>query len=297
MTIETAYTINQLNTAYPRATDLLKEGDDHIRMIKNTLKSTFPRVTGAVNISSDTLNLLNNSISGTNNLTFTRGFSVSGGQAVNFGGNRLQGVGRPGDTNGFNSMDHGEVMTFGHLRSLFRMMYPKGSLYITPNDSINPGSLPFFAGTAWSRHWPGRIMYSSGGGDTGWNIAPSAAGGSTSFSIGAGNLPQHTHSGSTDNRGYNQGTSGGGNHNHGFRGAGATGSGSGLLFGRNESEQPGNGSVIHGVGDHAHTLDWTHAHNFSTNGGNGLNNTPITFAPAGFGACIWIRTDDNGVGV
>lgn len=49
MTIETATYITDLNAAYPGATDLKSEGDDHIRLVKAVVKTTFPNVNGVVN--------------------------------------------------------------------------------------------------------------------------------------------------------------------------------------------------------------------------------------------------------
>jgi microcystin-dependent protein len=46
MSLETAQYIHQLNAANPSGSDKLKDGDDHIRMIKAALKATFPGITG-----------------------------------------------------------------------------------------------------------------------------------------------------------------------------------------------------------------------------------------------------------
>lgn len=62
MTIEAAQLISDLNTSFPRGTDLIKEGDDHIRMVKATLKNTFPRINSTVTISSDKLNAIDSSL-------------------------------------------------------------------------------------------------------------------------------------------------------------------------------------------------------------------------------------------
>jgi hypothetical protein len=56
MSVETATYISQLNNAYPAATDGLKEGDDHIRLIKSVLQNTFPAVSGAVTKSHTQIN-------------------------------------------------------------------------------------------------------------------------------------------------------------------------------------------------------------------------------------------------
>ena len=59
MTVETsAHYINELNETYPRKEDLIKEGDDHLRLLKYVLKSSFPNVTSAINVSSTKLNYL-----------------------------------------------------------------------------------------------------------------------------------------------------------------------------------------------------------------------------------------------
>ena len=46
MALETAQYIHQLNPSFPSGADRLKDGDDHIRLIKAALKATFPGVTG-----------------------------------------------------------------------------------------------------------------------------------------------------------------------------------------------------------------------------------------------------------
>ncbi len=40
--------INALNALAPTNNDLISEGDDHIRGIKDTLKTTFPGFTGSL---------------------------------------------------------------------------------------------------------------------------------------------------------------------------------------------------------------------------------------------------------
>lgn len=46
MSLETATYIHQLNPTNPSGSDKIKDGDDHIRMIKAALKATFPGITG-----------------------------------------------------------------------------------------------------------------------------------------------------------------------------------------------------------------------------------------------------------
>ncbi|MBB3910151.1 phage tail protein [Sphingomonas desiccabilis] len=51
MSLETAQYLHQLNPANPSGADRLKEGDDHIRMLKAVLKATFPGITGPLSTS------------------------------------------------------------------------------------------------------------------------------------------------------------------------------------------------------------------------------------------------------
>jgi hypothetical protein len=56
MALESATYVNQLNSAFPASTDLLAQGDDHIRLIKSVLQATFPNITGAVTATQGDLN-------------------------------------------------------------------------------------------------------------------------------------------------------------------------------------------------------------------------------------------------
>lgn len=55
MALESATYISGLNAANPVTGDAKTEGDDHIRLIKNTILNTFPNVTGAVTATHTTL--------------------------------------------------------------------------------------------------------------------------------------------------------------------------------------------------------------------------------------------------
>ena len=56
MPIESATYVNELNQAYPAATDGVKEGDDHIRLVKKVLLDTFPNLNAAVTKTAAELN-------------------------------------------------------------------------------------------------------------------------------------------------------------------------------------------------------------------------------------------------
>jgi hypothetical protein len=56
MALESATYVNQLNPAFPASTDLLAQGDDHIRLIKAVLQATFPNINGPVTLTQAQLN-------------------------------------------------------------------------------------------------------------------------------------------------------------------------------------------------------------------------------------------------
>ena len=89
MPIESATNISQLNTSYPASTDGVKEGDDHIRLIKQVLQSTFPNITGPVTKTHTELNRVYNEVpigaimmwSGSN-ASIPSGYALCNGQTV-----------------------------------------------------------------------------------------------------------------------------------------------------------------------------------------------------------------------
>jgi|SRR5690242_13079796 len=56
MGLETGSYISDLDILNPASTDLLKQADDHLRLIKSVLKNTFPNLTGPVTLTQDELN-------------------------------------------------------------------------------------------------------------------------------------------------------------------------------------------------------------------------------------------------
>lgn len=63
MSIETTVnTIADLNPAWPTPQDLVKNGDDHIRLVKDAIKKTFPQINKPITVSSDALNALTDNV-------------------------------------------------------------------------------------------------------------------------------------------------------------------------------------------------------------------------------------------
>ena len=56
MALESASTINQLNSSNPVSTDAISAADDHLRLIKAALLATFPNITGVLNATHTELN-------------------------------------------------------------------------------------------------------------------------------------------------------------------------------------------------------------------------------------------------
>lgn len=77
MGLETAATIDQLNTSNPVATDGLGQADDHIRLIKSAVKTTLPNVTGVINSSHTELNVLDGITSTTAELNVLDGITAT----------------------------------------------------------------------------------------------------------------------------------------------------------------------------------------------------------------------------
>lgn len=97
MTIESANYINQLNDQFPRADDLIAEGDDHIRMIKRALNGTFPGLTGPTNITQTQLNTLAGAFNdeGNDTIGIKRNIVLASGKGFNMGGGRIGNLGEP----------------------------------------------------------------------------------------------------------------------------------------------------------------------------------------------------------
>lgn len=305
MTIESSQFINQLNTAFPRSTDLLKEGDDHIRLIKANLKNTFPNITTSISISSDTLNYLNNNIKvSPTGVVFNNTISTTGGAGVDFRSTEVQVGNASGDVSQMNGL---AALNLNTLSVIFKAMYPVGFVFCTGESNTNPGTLPLFKGTSWTPYGAGRYMVSAGnGGDNGpWGIGIGSAG-SANFAIGYGNMPDHSH----DVTSSGSGTTGNSNqdinhqHIHGTRppdnggGVGIYGDSGVVTYGyswaRSDHQHSGN--------HHVTSTPWNkdlnaHNHNFGvtvygTTGGvkQGSGQTPITYTPAFTSAYYWKRT-------
>lgn len=185
MTVETnARFINELNDAYPNNRDLIKEGDDHLRLIKSTLKNTFPGIDKAVTANSDKLNQISDMFSFEGD-TCTVKTSIEFDEKIglDMGENQIKNVALPTDEN--------DVVTVAYLQSY---NWPIGSIYMTA-DARNPADI--FGFGEWTEFAKGRVIVGSGpivdaSADT-QTFVNGSTGGLLNTKITTENLPEHIH--------------------------------------------------------------------------------------------------------
>lgn len=186
MTVETnANYISDFNKAYPRNRDLIKEGDDHIRLVKSVLQNTFPGMDKAITADSDKLNKLDKTfvydgsdLEVKNNLVFDEDLELD------MGANKLTNVGDPEDD-----------MDAVNLRSLQgSLMWPVGSIYMSI-DARNPKDI--FGFGVWEKFAQGRVIIGSGtttdiNNET-RSVANEVKGGGYQVKLTTDHLPEHKH--------------------------------------------------------------------------------------------------------
>lgn len=209
MSVETnAKFITELNEAYPRKGDLIKEGDDHLRLIKGILKNTLPGLNRTVNFEADKLNQLDGLTETTaESLTIKGNFTVADKKTINMGGNTVKGVSDP--------VDDTDVVNKQYMKSEgVGSSWPVDSIYFTV-DSRNPSDI-LGVGT-WEKFASGRVIIGTGSDKDESGIAKligiGAKGGNYSETLSGEHLPNHTHSG----EGLTLNIDRGGSHRHGIR--------------------------------------------------------------------------------
>ena len=207
MTIETsANFISELNENYPKREDLIKEGDDHLRLIKSVLKNSFPNVDSQVTASSTNINRLTDAITATaaKNVTFQGSVKFTPGESVNFNTVSPVGLGTPASST--------SPITLGYFKTeLMKLIYPVGSIYITTAGS-NPSVL-LGIGT-WEAYAEGRVLMGYGTGTDAHGdslkVSNGETGGYYQIKLNVNDLPSHHHEVSINK------TISGGNHRHVF---------------------------------------------------------------------------------
>ena len=274
MTVETGISfINQLNESFPRKNDLIKEGDDHIRLVKQVLKLTLPNFDKAVSMSASTLNTLNAAITPTSDtMTFNTGITAVANKTWNLAGNKLTNVADP--TNPQDAVTMNYLTAGGGANSA----WPVNSIYFSV-DTRNPFQI-LGVGT-WVAIAQGRCIIGSGvvtdtrGEARVFNV--NNTGGELQHTITINEMPSHAH-------GHNlSGTAAAaGDHSHSLAGAYKSGGGQHIGQGSNTIYSSQDQTGVSGSHTHAVTISG----GIGANGGNASMNLMQPY----FVMNIWRRT-------
>lgn len=186
MTVETnARFISDFNEAYPRNRDLIKEGDDHIRLVKTVIKNTFPGVNSALTATSEKLNKLDSTFTyEEETLKINSNVTVAEKKELNFGGNKITNVGLATEAT--------DVVTLAALRG--SLIYPVGSIFMTV-DARNPSEILGFG--TWEKFAAGRVIVGTGTTTDAANesrtVVNEAKGGQFAVKLTEKNTPAHSH--------------------------------------------------------------------------------------------------------
>lgn len=186
MTVETnANFISDLNKAYPRNRDLIKEGDDHIRLIKSVMQNTFPGMDGALTAGTEKLNKIDSALSfEEDTMKVNNSLELKKDGTVECSGSIFKNAKDP--------EDEGDLVTLKYLRG--SAMWPVGSIFMTV-DSRNPSEILGFG--TWEKFAQGRVIVGTGTTTDASNdtrtVVNEAKGGSYSAKLTDKNVPAHSH--------------------------------------------------------------------------------------------------------
>lgn len=152
MAVEKATYISELNVSLPRSTDFLKEGDDHMRVIKTVLKSSWPNATKPLTFSAVSITNLGLAFDFTPT-GFTSKLPIALAAGIKWDGQKSQvkNLAEPKD-------DHDLVPLSYIKKYLSTNIYAVGSIYATMKAG-NPAQLLGFG--TWERYHPGCILVSA----------------------------------------------------------------------------------------------------------------------------------------
>ena len=197
--------ITDLNDTFPRKNDLIKEGDDHIRLIKRVVKNTVPGFNKTVSITADKLNLIDTSLTiDAQSITTNTAFKVGTNKGFNANGNRL--------INLSPSVDDTDAVTFRQLKDIVNnIVWPVNSLYFS-TDGVNPASK--FGFGVWTPYGGGRVFIGAGSTSDVNGVQQSfqvgSIGGEYTHTIQQNEIPSHHHD-------FNLVTGTAGAHSHTFQ--------------------------------------------------------------------------------
>lgn len=182
----TASYISDFNENLPSSGDLIKEGDDHLRLVKSVLKNTFTKFDNSLSFSANKLNKLDEGLTFNNNiLNIGHSLNLNTSLTVDLGKNVFKNVSDPTDSQ--------DAVTLNFLRG--STSWPVGAVYLSV-DNRNPSEI--FGFGSWERISEGRVLLGAGVGfDTNnesRSFGVNEVGGSYNHSLLEGELPSHNHS-------------------------------------------------------------------------------------------------------
>ncbi|MGL5965508.1 MAG: phage baseplate protein [Fusobacteriaceae bacterium] len=278
MTVEVANYISNLNKSYPRNRDLIKEGDDHIRLVKSVLQNTLPGFDSALTATSGKINQLDATFTyDADKITINTSLELGKDKKFNMGGAKLENVG-----------DATEPTDAINLRSLQgSLMWPIGSIFMTV-DSRNPKEILGFGN--WEKFAAGRVVVGTGT-TTDINnetrtVVNEAKGGAYQAKLTNDQLPEHTHTGT--------GTAeSAGSHGHTFaNGGGSSGPRQAVAIdSSNIGEVDFVGNKI--GGKNAVDMDGIHTHKVTVTSEKTGKGQAFDIVPPYIACNIWVRRADT----
>lgn len=272
MTVETnAQFINDLNKSYPTNRDLIKEGDDHIRLVKSVLQNTFPGMNKAVVPDADKLNKLDVTLTySEETLNINNNIALKEGKTADFGGATLTGVGDPEEPT--------DAVNLQSLQG--SLMWPIGSIFLTV-DSRNPSEI-FGFGT-WEKFAAGRVIVGTGTTTDASNVTRTvvneAKGGNYTVTLTEDNTPPHAHPLSDAGQTQNDGV-----HAHVFRY---------LEMAKPSPDTKHDGLMAqYSIVNHTTETDGAHSHKLTGKTDVYGKGSPVEIAPPYIACNIWKRIAD-----
>ena len=233
MPLESATYISDLDSANPAATDLLSQGDDHIRLLKAVLKATFPNINGAVTLSDEDLNGLTALISGGGVPTGTIAMWYGSSGSVPSGWHICDGTTAIPKASGVGTIDAPDLRD--------KVVMGVGTLQATPGGAYGAATASATSGSGGSHSH----LISGGGTHTHPSLAVQG------HALTISEMPAHSHT-----------------FTHGGPGSEVEGGEGGNTLTKTTSTVGGGAAHSHGIsqsadGSHTHTSDTAAAHTHS----------------------------------
>lgn len=211
MTVERATYLSNLNPSQPQNGDLIKEGDDHLRLIKASLLNTLPGLDSAVEVTSSEFNALKTNLTmADSGLTFKKSVTFTEGQGIALNSGKITGL--VNATSPADAMPKAQIdavleeqtdavnelidQVNQQLATIASLVYPVGTVYATKDPNLDPSKA--FGVGVWVRI-SGRVLVGAGTLNDGTytrSFSVGAVGGSFEHKLTNPEMPLHSHTAS-----------------------------------------------------------------------------------------------------